>query len=74
MEYDYWKLRKRIHDTYGAQRVFAKALMMSERSMSAKLNNESYFTQNEISMAIDLLKIEPTEIANYFFTRKVQVL
>lgn len=68
MAYDYSKLRGRIVEKYGTQSRFAKALRMSERSLSLKLNNQRYFTQEEISLATDLLDIPKIEMQLYFFT------
>ena len=69
MAYNYSKLRGRIVEKYGTQSHFAKALRMSERSLSLKLNNQRYFTQEEISLATDLLDIPKIEMQLYFFTR-----
>lgn len=67
MEYDFSKLRKKIVDVFGKQEAFAKALGMSERSLSLKLNNERYFKPPEISRAVELLGLSPSDIPAYFF-------
>lgn len=67
MEYDFTKLRKKIVEVFGKQEVFAKALGMSPRSLSLKLNNERYFKPPEISKAVDLLGLTPSDIPTYFF-------
>lgn len=70
--YDFSKLSGRIVEKYGKQAAFAVALGISERSLSLKLNNERYFKPNEISRAIELLDLLPTDIPDYFFTVVVQ--
>ena len=70
--YDYSKLIGRIRDMFGKQEAFAKALGISPRSLSLKLNNERYFKPNEISRAVELLSLLLTDIPEYFFTVKVQ--
>lgn len=72
MSYDYSKLLGRITEKYGTQAAFSKAITLSERSLSLKLNNITRFKQDEITRACDLLGIGPAEIPAYFFTLKVQ--
>lgn len=67
MEYDFTILRKKITDVYGKQEAFAKALGMSERSLSLKLNNERYFKPPEISRSVELLGLDQSDIPAYFF-------
>lgn len=68
--FDYSKLKGRIKEIYGTQGYFARAMHLSEQSVSDKLNNKAQFTQNEIILACDLLKIPYEEISIYFFYRK----
>lgn len=71
-KFDYSVLRGKIVEKYSSQKRFAKALGISERSLSLKLNNEVGFTQREILKCATLLK-EPLErIIPLFFTYKVQ--
>lgn len=74
IEYDYSKLKGRITEKLGTQRAFAKAMGMSERTCTLKLNNRAHFTQPEIHRACkpDILDIECVDIPAYFFTLKVQ--
>ncbi len=72
MKYDFSKLRGRIVEIFGKQEAFAKAIGISTRSLSLKLNNERYFKPTEISKAIDLLHLTPADIPTYFFTLLVQ--
>lgn len=72
MVFDYAKLKGRIIEKCGAQKVFAQRLAVSEQTLTAKLKCESYFTQNEILKAADILEIRPDLISMYFFTKTVQ--
>ena len=67
MAYNYRRLLGRIVEIYGTQYEFAKAMGLSEHSLSVKLNNKTNFKQLEITKACELLKITPTEISDYFF-------
>ena len=72
MAYNYQKLLGRIVEIYGTQHEFAKAMGLSEHSLSVKLNNKTNFKQSEITRACKLLNIAPREISDYFFIPKVQ--
>lgn len=72
MKYDFSKLRGKIVEVFGKQQAFAKALGLSSRSLSLKLNNERYFKPTEISKAIELLGLSLSDIPEYFFTVEVQ--
>jgi len=72
MKYDFSKLRGKIIEVFGKQEAFAKALELSSRSLSLKLNNERYFKPTEISKAIELLGLSLSDIPEYFFTVEVQ--
>ena len=70
--YNLNKLKGRIIEKFGTQRNFAKAMGMSERTLSLKLDNQVDWKQSEIGKACELLEIPKEEIADYFFTLKVQ--
>ena len=70
MQYDFSKLRGKIIEVFGKQEAFARALGMSERSLSLKLNNERYFKPPEISKAIALLGLDAVDIPKYFLRQK----
>ena len=72
MAYDYSKLLGRIVEKYGTQGAFAKALGLSERSLSLKVTNKVPFKQPEITRATSLLGIADSDVAKYFFALKVQ--
>ena len=70
-EFDYSRLRGRIVEKFGTQKMFSKAMNMSESSLTLKLANMSYFTQGEIYRAKALLDLEDGLVSPYFFTLKV---
>ena len=72
MAFNYSKLRGKIIEKFGTQYAFSKAMKMSERTLSLKLNGKIYFVQDEIVLASELLGISDDEIQVYFFTQKVQ--
>lgn len=72
MKYDFRKLRGKIIEVFGKQEAFARAMGLSARSVSLKLNNERYFKPIEISKAIGLLDLSLSDIPEYFFTPEVQ--
>ena len=72
MVFDYSKLRGKIREVFNTQEEFAKALGLSETSITNKLNNNRNFTQSEMKKIIELLSIQPDEINNYFFTERVE--
>lgn len=67
MRYYYNKLIGKIVEKFGTQIMFAKAIELSERSLSLKLNGRVGFKQNEITKACILLGISDEEIPEYFF-------
>lgn len=73
MAYNYNKLLGKIVEVFGTQANFAKAMNMSEHSMSLKLNNKVKFSQPDIDKACELLGILHSEIGVYFFDRNVQI-
>ena len=72
MAFNYNKLRGRIIEIFGTQKRFAKEMKVSERTLSLKLNNKIFFSQDEITIISELLKIESSEIQVYFFEKEVQ--
>ena len=72
MAYDYSKLQGRIVEKFGTQGKFAKALGLSEHSLSKKLTSQTHFKQPEISRSCELLDIAAPNVHEYFFTLKVQ--
>lgn len=72
MAFNYDKLRGRIVEKFGTQGRLARALGVSERTLSLKLNNKIFFSQDEIAKISKLLNITLDEIQDYFFKPKVQ--
>ncbi|WP_291650876.1 DUF739 family protein [Clostridium sp.] len=72
MAFNYNRLRGRIIEKYGTQGRFAKAMGVSERTLSLKLNNKIFFSQDEITKISELLNIVSNEIQVYFFEKEVQ--
>lgn len=72
MAFDYNRLRGRIVEKFGTQIIFARKLGVSQRTLSLKLNNKVYFSQDEITKCSDLLEIPSSEIQDYFFEKKAQ--
>ena len=72
MKFDYSKLNGRITEIFNSQKKFAKAMNLSERSISLKLNNQRYWKNNEITTACNLLLIPANQIGDYFFKLEVQ--
>lgn len=72
MSFDYSKLSGKIREKYGTQSKFAKALNMSERSLSLKIGGKRAWTQAEMDRAISCLGLSSQDIPDYFFEKKVQ--
>lgn len=69
--YDYSELKGDIKRCYGTQSAFAKAIGISEPTLSLKLNNNADWSQDEMESAIFLLKAGIEKIVPYFFTHEV---
>lgn len=69
--FDYSKLKGRIIEKLGSQKIFAERLGVSDATMTSKLTGKTYFSQDEILKAINILAIEPGRTTDYFFTAKV---
>ena len=72
MAFNSQKLLGRITEKMGSQAEFARRMELSERTISLKLNGKVPFKQNEIVKASNLLEIDNSDIAAYFFTVYVQ--
>lgn len=72
MRFDYSKLKGKIVEVYGSQKAFAKALGVSEHTMSVRLNNKKAWTYQEIIKTVELLKLSPFELSQCFFTPEVE--
>lgn len=72
MAFNYSKLKGKIVEKFGTQAAFAKALGVSQRTLSLKMQSKIYFRQDEINKAMHLLEIPLDDTREYFFTTKVQ--
>lgn len=72
VKFNYSALKGRIIEKYGSQSSFAKALGVSERTLSLKLNNMVAFSQDEMLRAVLLLGSTSDDIRLYFFNILVQ--
>lgn len=67
VKYDYSKLRGLIKEKYGTQNNFAKAIGISNTSLSQRLANKVPFNQIEISKACELFGCTIQESDEIFF-------
>ncbi len=67
--YDYSELKGDIKKVFGTQSAFAKAIGMSEPTLSLKLNNNAEWSQDEMESTITLLNAGIGKLVPYFFTR-----
>ena len=66
--FNYNMLKKRIKEKNMKFSEVAKALKLNAGTFSIKINNGSYFTQDEIYVMLHLLDIPQQDIKQYFFT------
>lgn len=67
--FDYRKLIGKIHEVFGCQKEFAKAIGISTVTLSKKLSNKAYFSQREIEKSKEVLHLDKGSVSTYFFTR-----
>jgi hypothetical protein len=73
VRYNFDKLKGKIKEIFNTQNDFANALGVAPNTLSAKLNNLTEFSSNEISKSVELLKVNnSTEAWNIFFTIEVE--
>lgn len=73
MPYNYKKLLGRIIEVAGSQSNFAKAMELSERTISLKMNGKISWKQSEMVKASEILGFATSEIPEYFFALEVQI-
>ena len=71
MSFNYDKLDGKITEKFGTRGAFARAMGVSERTMSLKMSGKVPWKQPEIVKACSLLSIKNGKIPNYFFSKKV---
>lgn len=69
MAFDFSKLLGKITEEYGTQYNFARAMGLSEHSLSVKLNNKVPWKTTEIVKAMELLNINSSDVSAYFFKK-----
>lgn len=67
VKFNHSKLLGRIRECGFTQEQLAKAIGISKTTLSAKLNNQYYFTAEEMYAICGVLNIEISEIGEYFF-------
>lgn len=67
MKYNYSKLLGRIRERGITQEQLAKAIGKNKSTISAKINNQFSFTQEEMNDICKVLDISNDEIGDYFF-------
>ena len=72
LNYDYSKLRGRIKEVVGTEQNFARGLGIGRVSLYKRLQNKLDFSRSEMIRACDLLGIDYSEMAAYFFAAEVQ--
>ena len=71
MNWRYDKLRGTIKEVCGTQDMFAEKLGIGRVSLSQRLNNQLEFSQDELFKSCEILKIDLSDMREYFFTQKV---
>lgn len=69
--YNYSKLRGRMAEKGVTQRELAKNIGMESVTLSKSLTGLRLFRVNEVDRIAEVLDIQPAEMGDYFFTRKV---
>ncbi len=69
--YDYNKLKGKITEKGLTRAEFAKAVGISEASLSLRMNNRREWTQDEMIEVAKILDFDVTELKDYFFTHAV---
>lgn len=70
MAYDYSKLSGKIREVFGTNGKFAKAMGLSERTVSLKMTSKVGWKQEEMDKAMNLLGVPCEEVGAYFFKQK----
>ncbi|MEF9966883.1 MAG: DUF739 family protein [Longicatena sp.] len=67
--FDYSNLRGAIKSKGYIETAFAKEIDLSAVTLSSKLNGKTGFTESEMCRIMDVLGIDYSEVARYFFCR-----
>jgi DNA-binding transcriptional regulator YdaS (Cro superfamily) len=68
VKFNYSKLKGKIVEVCGTQKVFADRLGVSEGTLTSKLLGYTYFSQDEILRSMEILGISAGRTSEYFFT------
>lgn len=66
-QYNYQKLRGLIKEHFGSNEKYAKALGISPTTLQTRLNNSTYFNQEEIRKSNELFHITDPKISDQVF-------
>lgn len=69
--FDHSKLDARIHEMFGSFKAFGSHIGMSEKRISVRVRGITKFSQPEMNLFIEALKIQPEEIQSMFFEIEV---
>lgn len=72
MSFDSRELRGRIIARYGSQENFAKAIGKTPTTVSRKMSGDVGFSREEIVQWSELLEIDESDYARYFFAQRVK--
>lgn len=67
MAQEYYELRQRIRGRYARIGDFARAVGITNGTLSLKLSGKSEWKRAEMMKAAELLDLTPEEILHYFF-------
>lgn len=67
------KLKRRIKDRFRTQREFAKAVGMTETSLSRHLRGERSWKAVDVLKVAEVLEIPDSEVRSYFFESPVAI-
>lgn len=70
LNYDYSKLRGRIIEKCGSLSNFAVAMGISKQALSKKMTGKTYWSQDDIVKAFEILDVPLESAGNYFFVEK----
>lgn len=68
--FDYSKLRGRIKEMFGNEENFADSIGKSRVTINNKLNCKRGFSQEEIYLSVEKLKLTKEQIPEYFFCKE----
>lgn len=67
----YRRLRGRIIERYGTQGKFAKALGITDQTLTGKLSGRIQFSQEDIIKWSNLLGVEVNDVGAFFFAERL---